>query len=206
MAYQIRVSPNALREASARQREIGAQVSDIGQDVAALTRWLDGAWDGNASQQAVASLQYLRVALNQIGEYIQNGASQLGEIANCFETADNGVVRRFPRLLASAISVKGGMGFNFGVSKEVRIDPDEVRMVASRIDREGDALRQICNRLENHLHGLAADWEGRASRSFCENMDLIIDDMQRLSEEVETFARRLYSVASRYEEMDKNLF
>ena len=206
MAYQIRVSPDALRAAAVHQREISARVSDIRADVGALTKWLDGAWDGNASNQAIEGLFRLQRTLAEVAEVIDQRSELLRQMAQSFENAENCVIYRAVVSSIRPATFRLGLSFNASFSgTAVRISPDEVRTVAKRIHNEAQELRDVSRMLVSHMRALEGDWDGRACRKFCQDIDVLAEGVEFLSNEVEEFAHKIHFAAARFEEMDNSL-
>ena len=88
MAYQIRISPNALRASAERQLTVSATVDDATARLSNLVTVLNAAWDGSASTQALEDLRKIREDVADIAQGTAGNANKLKEIAQVFENLD----------------------------------------------------------------------------------------------------------------------
>lgn len=213
MAFQIRVSPNALRESADRQRAISASLQELSSRMGALSTALNAAWDGGASIQALGAFAELRDATNAAADYVEDGASKLNAFAQAVESLDDGKPTIVPiaRMDIGAITnllktpAPSLKGFLLAFSGALRIVPDEVREIAQQLEEVANNLEDDCAQLRNLVDKLANDWEGRAYQKYAEETSDAAAGFRRLAAEVHEFSDRLRTAAMRYEEVD-NLF
>lgn len=210
MAFQIRVSLGALREASNQMRAV-ANDSEEFQGVASdLGAKLGNAWDGVASDQSIEALESFRAAFQNGSQGLRDGADMLEAIANQFEAIDNGetipIAYRLDILDYILPFGRGGLVFDLKLTTEnIRIVPDEVREVAHRCDVLCKEVESISNRVETISRNLESSWEGKAHNRFLEKVTRVERFYIDLSQEIMELSSKIRFAADRYEEIDNML-
>lgn len=210
MAFQIRISPEVLRAAAERERAVAEAVISAKEKLGSMYSDLNAAWDGGASNMALNSLQTLRDGASQIADGVGDGAEKLNGIAAAFEALDNegtlpGIAVMRP--LDGALRILPGIPIKWiiGLKGELRIIPDEVRVVANRSRALADEMEQTAQELRAILKTLEDSWEGRAYSKFAEDTYEQINAFLRMAEQLNEFGDELHKTAVRYEELDNTL-
>lgn len=210
MAYQIRINPNALREAGKSISGIGDQVQDTISTLRAQASRLDAAWDGYAGARAADTLMHNAMSLTPLVQAIESNGRRLLDIADAFSQAETGGVRPLDSgLLHNIVQIadRGMPVLSASISSEntLSVEPFVLRQVASRIEDASDRLWDIAHRLNSMGETLSADWEGRASDRFRHDNEIIADAMRKAANSLRTGAERIVHAAYRYEQMDAEL-
>lgn len=209
MAFQIRVSTDALRKASEEIRALSNENEDVYEQMKTLCVHLEEAWSGAAGQQVVDVMHELIKPINNGKEGLDESARMLNDIAQGFESIDGGevafklmpinpnifVLLKCPRPM---IELKLSSG-------HIRVVPEQLREISEQCKPLADTIENIGNRIESILHGLQNDWEGRAYNRFSENITDIIHFYRELSHGISEIADKIVFAANRYEEIDSML-
>ncbi|MGM9603388.1 MAG: WXG100 family type VII secretion target [Faecousia sp.] len=207
----IRISPDALRAAAERQRNILSAVDETKTKMTSMTSELDQAWNGGASVQAIHTLQDLRKAADSIFDGLQDGASMLDGIAQAFEALDDGenspliAIRLDDRFNQRLGCPAPGPIFSLAFSGQLRIEPDQVRDVAAQCNQIAEEYVGKANELQNSLSTLESDWQGKSFTRFANMSTKLIGAFKEISEALNEFANKIRNAANRYEEID-NMF
>jgi WXG100 family type VII secretion target len=73
----------------------------------------------------------------------------------------------------------------------VNADPDELRALADRLDRAGNALAQVRESLDSRHEAVAATWRDEKYRAFEDVFSESLSQLRRLSEEMSRTAVNL---------------
>lgn len=211
MAYQIRISPNALRAAAERHLTVTAAVDEATARLSNLVTALNAAWDGGASNEALSTMREIREAIANISEGTAGHADKLKRIAEAFEALDesgtpSGIAIMTDFTLPPLVG-PGGMlrKFNWFLQNTLRIVPDEVRQVADQCRHISNELQETAHKLKADVDGLAADWEGRSYDRFAAQSHEMIAAFRHGAERLDQFADTIARAADRYEALDNSL-
>lgn len=211
MAFQIRISPDALRAAAERQKSVLSTIDETKSKMTAMISMLNQAWDGGASSQAIGTLEELRNLAGNLGEGANGGANKLESIAQAFEALDDGedspfVAVRFDDRITQLVGCPAPRpNFPLVFSGSLRIVPDQVRNVATQCKQLTEVYVGIVDELRNSLNTLEGEWEGKSFLKFANECEELIKAFKRMANVLEEFADRIRTVATRYEEID-NMF
>lgn len=214
MAYQIRISPNALRASAERALTVTAAVDDATAVISQLVTELNAAWDGGASQQALEDLRRIRENIADIGQGTNGTAQKLKEVAEVFEKLDDAIagpvaVPMHPQIInmVGAIMKKPIWidQLNWFVANTLRIVPDEVRQVSVKCRQVSDELQGTAMQLSEMVDNLAGEWEGKSYNRFASDTKEMVAGFKRSAESLEAFANTIAKAADRYEALDNSL-
>ncbi len=211
MAYQIRINPNALREAGSRISAIGNQVQEALDILRNQAVRLNAAWDGNAGARAADSLMHSIQSLQPLTEALESSGRRLKAIAEVFSEADTaspGSVRPMDTGLINSIIKIGSRNMSIAVSTSentLSVAPYALYQIADRIRDAGEMLWDISRQLNSVGETLAADWEGRAYDRFMQDNQVTAEAMKHASYSLRENAARISHAAARYEQMDAEL-
>lgn len=206
MAYQIRISPDALRVAAKRQHEVGDAVMHTYAMMDEVRELLAESWEGIASNQAMAALEEIRVAARKVSDGVREDAGKLEDIASAFEAVDVqapiAIIRKLPTgfigvpIRPELILIQPGT---------VRIVPEAVREAASRARKAAEVAFDAREHFQAILNSLRDDWEGKACNRYIDESAEIPAALAEVGEALVEFSERLNIAARRYEELDNSL-
>lgn len=208
MSLQIRISSDALRSAAERQRVIQAGLDETTDTLGTQISQLRQAWEGNAGLQAAEILEELKKHAVKLLDATAYGASKLTGFCEMFEAIDKGeqisaFVSKFDVL--HIVGCPRPTLFPFYLPGNVRIVPEELRVVATQCStiaatytEKADELRDLLNKLQN-------EWEGNAFNKYSEETLDLIAEFTKMADAIMEFADRIRTAALRYEEID-NMF
>lgn len=211
MAILIRVNPEDLRTAAQKQTAMGEKLMATVRKMSDLYTQLNKAWDGGASSAALSNLRSLQNRTRMLSEKSDEAAQYLNYYASAFEALDAGE----PISAKLSVLTRGGIAgaalqSQFAplihvLTQELRIVPDEVRLVGSQLSRLAMESRVHGDQTAQILDQLAGSWSGRAYSVFSEQMQTLIGSFQSVYEDLEELSKQLKEAAERYEELDNLL-
>lgn len=216
MAYQIRVSPDALRNGASDINSIIEMSDVIYANIKMLTHKLDSAWDGAASRGMVAKLEDLLQAINKSKDGLQEDVNFLESVAQRFEAIDNAEensnilnnIRIITKPRLDIIGPGGRPNFFDGLklsTGNIRVVPEELRQVAEECKSVISDVENLSDRITKIDAELKSTWEGKASNRFSESFTEMKTVYMDIAESIQEFADRVAFAANRYEEID-NIF
>lgn len=216
MAFQIRVSPDALRQSAEEILAVLNESEDFEQQINMASTQLEEAWTGPAGTNAVNLLRRLGEPLVRGKEALNEGANMLRAIAQRFEEIDNGegpflVAKIDPRIFIM-LGPDGKSPFgrdliaNFKLSSGViQVVPEQVRAASERCRALSERAKDLSAQVERISVNLQNDWEGNAYNRFSNDFSECKKFYIHFSEALDEFAAKIRFAADRYEEIDNML-
>lgn len=206
---QIRVNPDALRAAAEQQRTIGAAIDGALSTLQGISGELAGVWEGMGANSALTSLEEVKNGVGHATEIIEEGSQQLEGIAQMFESIDEGespfIALRFDPARFVALKKIVAIPRAFFSTGVVRIDPDQVRALASSCNQVVQILDDAAGSYRTMVSSLSDNWEGNSHNKFVSEAEDVIVGVNNLREALQEIATRMRVAATRYEELDNSL-
>lgn len=210
MAYQIRISPDALRSAASKYSSLGSEIAQTVQEQDNLFVMLNNAWDGGASLRAETSLISIRDTTKQFSNEMLRCERILNSIASAFESADSEnpspfgpVIWDFGQLNVLLKCPRPGYFQEF--DGPLRIVPDEVRNIAQNCMDLSSRYEDFKSIIKSTLLELEDTWEGRSFNKFSEGTGIILSELSHLVEGRHEFGAKVMDAVNRYEAVDNML-
>lgn len=209
MAFQIRISPDALRKASGEIKILADASEGLDEQLKVLCSQLEEAWSSNACEQIIEVLNDLIKLIRSGEEKLDESAEMLNSVAQGFESIDNGEISSIAfRLhpiqqdmvsqILSLPEIKLSDGYIRVIPEQVREVGEQCKTLSGEMENNAERMEQIANNLQN-------DWEGKAyNRFFGEFIgikQLYLDVAKILTET----SSKIVFAATRYEEIDNML-
>lgn len=208
MAFQIRISPVAVRIVAQRHRAIAESIENTASEFSALVSELEDSWDGGASFQAIESLQNIRAAAGRVANGVSDSADMLTGVARAFESVDDGEISMAYGVI-KPIHMVGcpapGPMFSLGINESLRIVPEQVRNVAHKLRERAEIFTGIGNDYRATISDLSNNWEGNAYIRFADAAMELTEAFPQIAELLDELAERIITIANRYEELDEAL-
>lgn len=209
MAFQIRISPAAVRAAAQRNHAIAEIIENTASELSALAAELGDSWDGGASIQTIDSLQEIRAAVGRVADGVHDSAEMLNGVAEAFESLDGGsaafsavgIIK--PRYMVGCPAPRPV--FALGVNESLRIMPEQVRIVAHKLRERAEMFAKTGNDYRATISALANDWEGNAYVRFADAATELAGAFPQIVELLDELSSQIITIANRYEELDEAL-
>lgn len=204
---QIRIVPDALRNAAGAQRNIINQIMDDASKLKNIVNQLNEAWEGASGAQAQNALEEIRVGIKKILDGAEKSVSKISIVADAFERIDDGemeLIAPMKKFTPGVVPMPIGPGFALSMPGMVRIDPDRVRDLAEQCKVISISISDKAAQLDDSIRDLAMNWEGKSYMKYEEETREIIRALRMIEESMNEFASKSMLAANRYEEIDSS--
>lgn len=208
MAVQIRVVPDALREAADKQSGFANKMEELGQSIQSVISILDQAWDGTASRVLLESLQEVKKSSESTQECMKENAEKIRSVAQAFEAIDDNETGftpiravEFQLLRCPRPSIIGNL-----VLKEnsIRIIPEDVRAAAVRCSDVSQEYMDVRVMLQQSIEELKGNWEGNSYVKYSTECNEILSNLSEIDDVLSEISSKMRIAAMRYEEIDNS--
>lgn len=204
----IKVSPEVLRNSSQRIEAIVSATEEWYGRIKNSSHHLKDIWFGPGGEMAFESINELLSYINECRDSLKENCEVLVSITQAFEAVDNE---------KSAVAFKTGLipmphielklistGF-MQSSGMIHIEPDEVRQIASELNKVADDIRNAYSDLKKIRSELKSEWQGRAAEKFMENFSETSRAFPKIGEAINDVSDNIIKAANHYEEIDNML-
>ena len=207
MGVQIRIVPDALRNAAEKQHMIANHVGVNRSELKQVIHMIDEAWDGPISEEIQDMLRNVGNILEELETCYDDNAQRLNGILEAFEAIDSDEPRIRAVGLDRVFHLVGCPKPVFALSwkaDRIRIIPDEIRLASERCREMRDSFVELEDKTMDVIHDLEANWEGNAYNKYREQTEDTIKTLKDVQEFLAETADTMSKAAIRYEEWDNS--
>lgn len=203
----IRVSPEALKNASQRIGVIGTETDEWYDRIKLLAHQMKDVWFGPGGEMAFDSIIQLLHHVTEGRDSLKECSETLDSVAQAFDAIDNGnpaiAIKVIPFVMPALLKV-GTVNYvqNTGV---INIEPEQVRQIANELNKVADDIRNAYGELKKTRNDLKSEWEGRAANKFFDKFIETSRVFPKISDAINDITNNIIVAANRYEEIDNML-
>ena len=88
---------------------------------------------------------------------------------------------------------------------QIRITPDQIRMRAAELRKEGQNLEDVINNIQGLIYNLQVEWEGEASKKFADQFDSLKPSFLEVRSLIDEIGGQCDTTADAHENLDQEI-
>lgn len=207
---QIRISPEALRNAANVQSQL---LDDIAQDTTkldSLKNQLAQVWKGASGNSVQNALEEIQTTVEKTVDTAKESNRNLIAIADAFENVDNSESDPLLFDLGRYEPAFQMLGKPLDLHQilhlvgTIQIDTEEVRNIAEQCKTVSSSVSEKAAAFADSVNKLSDTWEGNSHDKYVESAGAITKAFTGVEDSFSDFINRIITAANRYEEIDNS--